>query len=158
MDNKLEISIDGYKLVDFEYYERVNEIYGDAGVGKTKLINDIDNVVKLYKTGQTQGIEQNIDLNNVVILHQDDINNHRYSEDTLENKIIFIDNYDRHYNADLADFVKNQHNTFFLISRKHGLEFQQLYGRNLLEYDGETYKLVNRQYNRNRYREIYWRK
>lgn len=45
MDNKLEISIDGYKLVDFEYYERVNEIYGDSGIGKTKLINDIDNAV-----------------------------------------------------------------------------------------------------------------
>lgn len=59
MDKQLIVKKDGELIVDFKYYERINEIRGESGSGKTKMIRDISNILKLYKNN-TGRVESNI--------------------------------------------------------------------------------------------------
>lgn len=46
INESLQIEKNGRTIVDFKYYERVNEIRGGSGSGKSKLVADIDALVK----------------------------------------------------------------------------------------------------------------
>lgn len=143
--NNLTISLDGKELLNFDYYKRVNQISGCQGLGKSKLIQDLRNILKAYKINP-KGIESNIDLQKVDIASSEKLTEHNFKKWESGDYVIFIDNYDRYYDKEIADFVCNSKNTFFLISRKYGLQFSSFYGENMLKYDGKTYKLVNMKY------------
>lgn len=144
--NNLTISLDGKELLNFDYYKRVNQISGCQGLGKSKLIQDLRNILKAYKINP-KGIESNMDLQKVDIASSEKLTEHNFKKWESGDYVIFIDNYDRYYDKEIADFVRNSKNTFFLISRKYGLQFSSFYGENMLKYDGKTYKLVNMKYN-----------
>lgn len=156
MSNKLEIQIDNIRIVDFEYYTRVNEISGSQGRGKTKLVNDISDILKVHSNNQWCNIKQNIDLSKVDVISEEKVSEHNFQKWESGGYILFIDNYDRCYNEQIAEFIGKSKNTFFLISRKYGLQFQQMYGENMLDYDGTTYRLINMKYNPREYDKIYW--
>lgn len=59
INESLQIEKNGRTIVDFKYYERINEIRGESGSGKTKMIRDISNILKLYKNN-TGRVESNI--------------------------------------------------------------------------------------------------
>lgn len=143
--NNLTISLDGKELLNFDYYKRVNQISGCQGLGKSKLIQDLRNILKAYKINP-KGIESNMDLQKVDIASSEKLTEHNFKKWESGDYVIFIDNYDRYYDKEIADFVCNSKNTFFLISRKYGLQFSSFYGENMLKYDGKTYKLVNMKY------------
>lgn len=143
--NNLTISLDGKELLNFDYYKRVNQISGCQGLGKSKLIQDLRNILKAYKIN-SKGIESNMDLQKVDIASSEKLTEHNFKKWESGDYVIFIDNYDRYYDKEIADFVCNSKNTFFLISRKYGLQFSSFYGENMLKYDGKTYKLVNMKY------------
>lgn len=143
--SNLTISLDGNELLNFDYYKRVNQISGCQGLGKSKLIQDLGNILKAYKIN-SKGIESNIDLQKVDIASSEKLAEHNFKKWESGDYIIFIDNYDRYYDKEIADFVCNSKNTFFLISRKYGLQFSSFYGENMLKYDGKTYRLVNMKY------------
>ena len=67
MDKQLIIKKDGELIVDFKYYERINEIRGEAGSEKTKMIRDISNILKLYKNN-TGRVESNIEIDKIQIM------------------------------------------------------------------------------------------
>lgn len=141
----LTISLDRNELLNFDYYKRVNQISGCQGLGKSKLIQDLGNILKAYKIN-SKGIESNVDLQKVDIASSEKLTEHNFKKWESGDYIIFIDNYDRYYDKEIADFVCNSKNTFFLISRKYGLQFSSFYGENMLKYDGKTYRLVNMKY------------
>lgn len=45
INESLQIEKNGRTIVDFKYYERVNEIRGGSGSGKSKLIADVDALI-----------------------------------------------------------------------------------------------------------------
>lgn len=143
--NNLTISLDGKELLNFDYYKRVNQISGCQGLGKSKLIQDLRNILKAYKINP-KGIKSNMDLQKVDVASSEKLTEHNFKKWESGDYIIFIDNYDRYYDKEIADFICNSKNTFFLISRKYGLQFSSFYGENMLKYDGKTYKLVNMKY------------
>lgn len=151
----LTISLDGKELLNFDYYKRVNQISGCQGSGKSKLIQDLRNILKAYKINP-KGIESNMDLQKVDIASSEKLTEHNFKKWESGNYVIFIDNYDRYYDKEIADFVCNSKNTFFLISRKYGLQFSSFYGENMLKYDGTTYRLINMKFNPKEYDKIYW--
>lgn len=152
--SNLTISLDGKELLNFDYYKRVNQISGCQGLGKSKLIQDLRNILKAYKINP-KGIESNMDLQKVDIASSEKLTEHNFKKWESGDYIIFIDNYDRYYDKEVADFVCNSKNTFFLISRKYGLQFSSFYGENMLKYDGKTYRLVNRIRDLNEYLDMY---
>lgn len=143
--NNLTISLDGKELLNFDYYKRVNQISGCQGLGKSKLIQDLRNILKAYKINP-KGIKSNMGLQKVDIASSEKLTEHNFKKWESGDYVIFIDNYDRYYDKEIADFICNSKNTFFLISRKYGLQFSSFYGENMLKYDGKTYKLVNMKY------------
>lgn len=151
----LTISLDGKELLNFDYYKRVNQISGCQGLGKSKLIQDLRNILKAYKINP-KGIESNMDLQKVDIASSEKLTEHNFKKWESGDYVIFIDNYDRYYDKEIADFVCNSKNTFFLISRKYGLQFSSFYGENMLKYDGTTYRLINMKFNTKEYDKIYW--
>lgn len=139
----LTISLDGKELLNFDYYKRVNQISGCQGLGKSKLIQDLRNILKAYKINP-KGIESNMDLQKVDIASSEKLTEHNFKKWESGDYVIFIDNYDRYYCNELRSFVKNSKNTFFLIQRRYGLEYQQqMRAENILDYDGKTYRLIS---------------
>ena len=114
MDKQLIIKKDGELIVDFKYYERINEIRGESGSGKTKMIRDISNILKLYKNN-TGRVESNIQIDKIQIMDDNSIEHNNFSNWDTGGYLIFIDNYDRKFNDHLYKFVRESKNTFFLI-------------------------------------------
>ena len=154
MDKQLIIKKDGELIVDFKYYERINEIRGESGSGKTKMIRDISNILKLYKNN-TGRVESNIQIDKIQIMDDNSIEHNNFSNWDTGGYLIFIDNYDRKFNDHLYKFVRESKNTFFLISRVYGLAGSSRLGANMLKYDGKTYRLVNRIRDLNEYLDMY---
>lgn len=78
MDKQLIIKKDGELIVDFKYYERINEIRGESGSGKTKMIRDISNILKLYKNN-TGRVESNIQIDKIQIMDDNSIEHNNFS-------------------------------------------------------------------------------
>ena len=97
-----------------------------------------------------------MDLQKVDIASSEKLTEHNFKKWESGDYVIFIDNYDRYYDKEIADFVCNSKNTFLLISRKYGLQFSSFYGENMLKYDGTTYRLINMKFNPKEYDKIYW--
>lgn len=154
MNKQLIIKKDGETIIEFNYYERINEIRGESGQGKTKLIKDISNIVKLYKNN-TDRIESNIQVDKIQVMDDNSIEHNNFSNWDDGGYIIFIDNYDRKFNEQLYKFIRRSNNTFFLIQRVYGLAGSSMLGANMLKYDGKTYRLVNRVRDINEYIDMY---
>lgn len=132
--------------IEFNYYDRVNNIRSESGRGKSKLINSLYRALVAYRNSSTD-IKSNIDLSKIDVIREDRLIDNDYKKWEQGGYILFIDNYDRYYCNELRDFVKKSKNTFFLVSRRYGLECQQqMRAENILDYDGKTYKLINLMY------------
>lgn len=145
-------------IVDFKYYERVNEIRGGSGSGKSKLTMDIDALIRSYIVNKESSVQQNKDLQKIQMINPDRLIYNDFGVYNSGDWILFIDNYDRYYNEKVAEFIANSKNTFFLISRNYGLRYQSFYGENILDYNGKTYRLINFMYDKkeyfNKYRQL----
>lgn len=96
-----------------------------------------------YRNNSTD-IKSNIDLSKIDVIREDRLIDNDFKKWESGGYILFIDNYDRYYCNELRSFVKNSKNTFFLIQRRYGLEYQQqMRAENILDYDGKTYRLIN---------------
>lgn len=78
INESLQIEKNGRTIVDFKYYERVNEIRGGSGSGKTKMIRDISNILKLYKNN-TGRVESNIQIDKIQIMDDNSIEHNNFS-------------------------------------------------------------------------------
>ena len=129
--------------IEFNYYDRVNNIRSEQGRGKSKLINSLYKALIAYKNNSTD-IKSNIDLSKIDVIREDRLIDNDFKKWESGGFILFIDKYDRYYCNELRSFVKNSKNTFFLIQRRYGLEYQQqMRAENILDYDGKTYRLIN---------------
>lgn len=129
--------------IEFNYYDRVNNIRSEQGRGKSKLINSLYKALIAYRNNSTD-IKSNIDLRKIDVIREDRLIDNDFKKWESGGFILFIDNYDRYYCDELRSFVKNSKNTFFLIQRRYGLEYQQqMRAENILDYDGKTYRLIN---------------
>lgn len=129
--------------IEFNYYDRVNNIRSEQGRGKSKLINSLYKALIAYRNNSTD-IKSNIDLSKIDVIREDRLIDNDFKKWESGGFILFIDNYDRYYCNELRSFVKNSKNTFFLIQRRYGLEYQQqMRAENILDYDGKTYRLIN---------------
>ena len=155
VNETLQIQQGGQIVVDFSYYERVNEIRGGSGSGKSKLVADIDGFLKSHLMNKELGIKQNKDLSKIQIINPDRLIYNDFGIYNSGDWILFIDNYDRYYNEKVAEFIGKSKDTFFLISRNYGLRYQSFYGENILDYDGKTYKLINFMCNKKEYFDKY---
>lgn len=147
----MKIKYDGRLIIDFEDYENINIILGDSGIGKTKLIKDIKNLITQYQTGGD--VESDYPIEDIVILEDGDILRGDYTR--LRRKMIFIDNFDRKSNDKLMKFIRNSENCFYLIGRDKVFELGSLISFNILVYDGNTYRLVNKYYDRAEFNRLY---
>ena len=128
--------------IEFNYYDRVNNIRSEQGRGKSKLINSLYKALIAYRNNSTD-IKSNIDLSKIDVIREDRLIDNDFKKWESGGFILFIDNYDRYYNEKVAEFIGKSKNTFFLISRNYGLRYQSFYGENILDYDGKTYRLIN---------------
>ena len=69
--------------------------------------------------------------------------------------MIFIDNFDRKANDKLMKFIRTSENCFYLIVRDRVFELGSLISFNILLYDGNTYRLVNKYYDRVEFNRLY---
>ena len=44
----MKIKYDNRLIIDFEDYENINVILGDSGIGRTKLVRDLKNLIISY--------------------------------------------------------------------------------------------------------------
>lgn len=147
----MKIKYDNRLIIDFDDYENINIILGDSGIGKTKLVKDLNNLITSYQTGGN--VESDYPIEDIVILEDGDILRGDYTR--LRRKMIFIDNFDRKSNDKLMKFIRNSENCFYLIGRDKVFELGSLISFNILVYDGNTYRLVNKYYDREEFNRLY---
>ena len=90
----MKIKYDNRLIIDFEDYENINVILGDSGIGRTKLVRDLKNLITSYQTGGN--VESDYPIEDIVILEDGDILRGDYTR--FKRKMIFIDNFDRKAN------------------------------------------------------------
>lgn len=95
INESLQIEKNGRTIVDFKYYERVNEIRGGSGSGRSKLIADIDALVKCYILNNDSSVKQNKDLWKIQVVNPDRLIYNDFGLYSSGDWILFIDNYDR---------------------------------------------------------------
>lgn len=139
-------------VLDFtDNEDKVNVIIGNSGVGKTKLVDDIRQCVNLYMQGDN--ITSDIDIKSIEILDYTDIVNKKYKQ--FNEKTIFVDRFDRKTDDEFIRFIKESRNCFYLIGRDRVFELGSLISFNILLYDGNTYRLVNKYYDRVEFNRLY---
>lgn len=147
----MKIKYDDRLIIDFEDYENINVILGDSGIGRTKLVRDLKNLITSYQTGGN--VESDYPIEDIVILEDGDILRGDYTR--FKRKMIFIDNFDRKANDKLMKFIRTSENCFYLIGRDRVFELGSLISFNILLYDGNTYRLVNKYYDRVEFNKLY---
>lgn len=127
-----------YADIMFRIYEKFNIIDGDSAVGKSKLIQDI----KLSITNQGS-TKSNWPLDKIRILEPYEMASCNVQSISDGNNIVFIDRFDDFYTDELFDKLIRLANTYFIVSREHQDDVGNSRGYNILQYDGEKYRLLN---------------
>lgn len=131
--------------IDFPINNTVNVITGESASGKTKLMRDLQDTLRMFRVNN-DFVECSVDINKVDVVDMEFIQSRSLKIDEIYKDggyILFIDNYDRFDSAELRKFVFRSRNIFFAVSRKVLPNCVAPRALNALVYEDGTYKLVN---------------